>query len=51
MDPATRRLLWAAIETERVKEGRIILLTTHSMEEAEQACSKIGKFLGKFKEK
>ncbi len=42
MDPSTRRALWAAIEEEKNKEDRLVLLTTHSMEEAEQACSRIG---------
>lgn len=45
MDPNTRRSLWAAIEEEKNKEGRALLLTTHSMEEAEQACSRIGKVM------
>ena len=42
MDPVTRRYLWAAIQKERSKEGRSVLITTHSMEEAEAVCTKIG---------
>ena len=33
MDPVTRRQVWDVIE--RAKAGRVILLTTHSMEEAD----------------
>ena len=32
MDPVTRREVWNVIE--RAKAGRVIILTTHSMEEA-----------------
>ena len=32
MDPVTRRQVWDVIE--RAKAGRVIILTTHSMEEA-----------------
>ena len=42
MDPVTRRSLWNAIHKEYSKEGRTVLLTTHSMEEAESVCSNIG---------
>ena len=42
MDPVTRRYLWAAIKKERSKEGRSVLITTHSMEEAEAVCTKLG---------
>lgn len=42
MDPVTRRSLWNAIHREYSKEGRTVLLTTHSMEEAESVCSNIG---------
>jgi len=40
MDPMTRRLMWKAIEQQ--KEGRCLLLTTHSMEEAEAVSDSIG---------
>ena len=33
MDPVSRRLMWRAIE--KHKSGRCLLLTTHSMEEAD----------------
>lgn len=42
MDPVTRRSLWNAIHREYSKECRTVLLTTHSMEEAESVCSNIG---------
>eukprot|EP01117_Protostelium_nocturnum_P007430 TRINITY_DN2658_c0_g1_i1.p1 TRINITY_DN2658_c0_g1~~TRINITY_DN2658_c0_g1_i1.p1 ORF type:complete len:1127 (+),score=257.54 TRINITY_DN2658_c0_g1_i1:1736-5116(+) len=40
LDPASRRQLWRIISL--AKEGRAIILTTHSMEEAELLCSRIG---------
>jgi len=40
LDPATRRQLWKIISN--AKSGRAIILTTHSMEEAELLCSRIG---------
>lgn len=40
MDPAVRRALWDVILSKR--PGRVILLTTHSMEEAEALASRIG---------
>lgn len=46
MDPVTRRSLWNAIHREYSKEGRTVLLTTHSMEEAETVCSNIGIIAG-----
>ena len=33
MDPVSRRAVWNTIE--RAKKGRVIVLTTHSMEEAD----------------
>lgn len=33
MDPLSRRAVWRHID--EVKEGRVILLTTHAMEEAD----------------
>lgn len=33
MDPVNRRHVWSFIE--KFKEGRVIVLTTHSMEEAD----------------
>ena len=38
LDPVTRRTLWAAITAQRDRAGRCLLLTTHSMEEAETLC-------------
>lgn len=40
LDPQSRRQLWERIESLRVK-GHGILLTTHSMEEAEAICDRI----------
>jgi len=40
MDPVTRRLMWSAIDSH--KAGRCLLLTTHSMEEAEAVSDSIG---------
>jgi len=40
LDPASRRQLWKIINNS--KAGRAIVLTTHSMEEAEVLCSRIG---------
>jgi ABC-2 type transport system ATP-binding protein len=40
LDPQSRRQLWARIEAMRDK-GHGILLTTHSMEEAEAICDRI----------
>lgn len=40
LDPEVRRTVWDTIA--KAKEGRAILLTTHSMEEAEICCQKIG---------
>ncbi len=40
LDPQARRQLWERIEQMR-KEGRSILLTTHSMEEAQAVCDRV----------
>lgn len=40
MDPETRRFMWDYITS--VREGRALVLTTHSMEEADALCSRIG---------
>jgi ABC-2 type transport system ATP-binding protein len=40
LDPQARRHLWELVE-ELKKEGRTIILTTHSMEEAEQLCDRV----------
>jgi len=41
LDPQSRRQLWERIEAIREK-GNAVLLTTHSMEEAEAVCDRIG---------
>lgn len=43
MDPYSRKFLWENIEY--IKAGRSVILTTHSMEEAEKNCNRIGKLL------
>ena len=40
MDPVARRKMWNIIE--EAKRGRSIMLTTHSMEECEALCTRIG---------
>lgn len=40
LDPEVRRLIWDIINNSR--EGKTIVLTTHSMEEAEALCQRIG---------
>jgi ATP-binding cassette subfamily A (ABC1) protein 3 len=40
LDPNTRRFVWDYIL--EIKENRIIVLTTHSMEEADALCTRIG---------
>lgn len=40
MDPETRRHMWAFIS--RIARRRAVVLTTHSMEEADALCSRIG---------
>eukprot|EP00211_Chloroparvula_japonica_P004797 CAMPEP_0119118978 /NCGR_PEP_ID=MMETSP1310-20130426/677_1 /TAXON_ID=464262 /ORGANISM="Genus nov. species nov., Strain RCC2339" /LENGTH=859 /DNA_ID=CAMNT_0007108387 /DNA_START=286 /DNA_END=2865 /DNA_ORIENTATION=- len=40
MDPKSRRGVWALIE--QLKKGRVIILTTHSMDEAEVLSDRIG---------
>ena len=48
MDPVTRSEVWKMIE--RAKRGRVIILTTHSMEEVEALCTKMGIMVkGEFK--
>ena len=41
LDPDTRRQLWDIIKSEQ-SDGRCIVVTTHSMEEADALCSRIG---------
>ncbi|CAO2038069.1 unnamed protein product [Urochloa humidicola] len=40
LDPASRNALWNAVKS--AKKDRAIILTTHSMEEAEALCDRIG---------
>ncbi|KAI9174942.1 hypothetical protein LWI28_025084 [Acer negundo] len=43
LDPASRNSLWNVVK--RAKQGRAIILTTHSMEEAEVLCDRLGIFV------
>ncbi|EFJ52407.1 hypothetical protein VOLCADRAFT_79211 [Volvox carteri f. nagariensis] len=43
LDPASRRNLWDVVRAN--KDGRAIILTTHSMEEAEILCDRLGIFV------
>ncbi len=43
LDPASRRNLWDVVKSS--KRGRAIVLTTHSMEEAEMLCDRLGIFV------
>ncbi|KAK1298625.1 ABC transporter A family member 7 [Acorus calamus] len=43
LDPASRKNLWEVVK--RAKQGRAIILTTHSMEEAEVLCDRLGIFV------
>lgn len=43
LDPASRRLLWDVIR--RTRQERAVMLTTHSMEEAEALCDRMGIFV------
>ncbi|KAJ3333077.1 ATP-binding cassette sub- A member 1 [Blyttiomyces sp. JEL0837] len=40
MDPITRRHVWSFIQ--RLKRGRVIIMTTHNMEEADMLADRIG---------
>jgi ABC-2 type transport system ATP-binding protein len=40
LDPQSRRAIWAMVRRAR-GEGRTVLLTTHSMEEAEALCDRV----------
>ncbi|KAJ3287188.1 hypothetical protein HDU79_005878 [Rhizoclosmatium sp. JEL0117] len=40
LDPEVRRLIWDIVQS--AKEGKTVVLTTHSMEEAEALCQRIG---------
>lgn len=40
LDPHARRAIWDLIRTMR-REGRTVLLTTHSMEEAQELCDRV----------
>ena len=42
LDPETRRNIWDILMRERKEQGRTIVLTTHSMDEADALCNRIG---------
>ncbi|XP_004242168.1 ABC transporter A family member 7 isoform X1 [Solanum lycopersicum] len=43
LDPASRKMLWDVVK--HAKKDRAIILTTHSMDEAEYLCDRIGIFV------
>ena len=43
LDPSARRNLWSVVEA--AKADKAIILTTHSMEEAEVLCDRLGIFV------
>jgi ABC-type uncharacterized transport system ATPase subunit len=47
MDPASRRFMWNLIST--TMKGRSVILTTHSMEECEALCQRIGNLIQSIK--
>jgi ABC-type multidrug transport system ATPase subunit len=42
MDPQARRFMWNLIKTVTSGQGKAVVLTTHSMEECQALCSRIG---------
>jgi ABC-type multidrug transport system ATPase subunit len=44
LDPSSRRLLWEVIK--KARRDKAVVLTTHSMEEAEALCDRLGIFVG-----
>jgi ABC-type multidrug transport system ATPase subunit len=49
MDPKARRFLWTQID-KMVREGRSVVLTSHSMDECETLCNRLGIMVnGEFK--
>lgn len=45
MDPAAKRALWTTLSS--ITAGRVLLITTHSMEEADALCDRAGIMAGK----
>lgn len=45
MDPAAKRLLWSTLSA--IAAGRVLLITTHSMEEADALCDRAGIMAGR----
>ncbi|PKU76587.1 ABC transporter A family member 8 isoform X1 [Dendrobium catenatum] len=43
LDPASRKKLWSVVQ--QAKKDRAVILTTHSMEEAEALCDRVGIFV------
>jgi ABC-type multidrug transport system ATPase subunit len=39
LDPANKRVVWELVE--QLKEGRVVLLSTHSMEEADRLADSV----------
>ncbi|GLC42811.1 hypothetical protein PLESTM_001382200 [Pleodorina starrii] len=41
MDPGARRGLWSCLQSEVIRAGRTVVLTSHSMEECEALCTRL----------
>ncbi|GLD95409.1 hypothetical protein PINS_up004053 [Pythium insidiosum] len=46
MDPVSRRFMWNVLARRQRDDGTTIVLTTHSMEECEALCSRVGIMVG-----
>lgn len=42
MDPSARRFLWTVLQQEVIGAGRTVILTSHSMEECDALCTRLG---------
>jgi ATP-binding cassette, subfamily A (ABC1), member 3 len=46
MDPVAKRSLWSVVSSMTVRHGCSVILTTHSMEECQALCGRIGIMVG-----
>ena len=49
LDPIAKRYLWNTLQINQNIRGSSIIVTTHSMNEAESLCNKIGIYMYKLK--
>ena len=42
LDPDSRRMIWSILQDVKKSKDRAMILTTHSMEEADVLCNRIG---------